>query len=52
MNKIRDFILLISISYLEVKVIWKRWKATVKEIAMLIALQLAVGYMILEVMGR
>lgn len=30
----------------------KKWKETVKEITTLVALQLAVGYMILEVMGR
>ncbi|MDH6459700.1 hypothetical protein M2102_003362 [Fusobacterium sp. PH5-7] len=30
----------------------KKWKETIKEIIMLVALQLAVGYMILEVMGR
>lgn len=31
---------------------WKKWKETIKEIIMLVALQLAVGYMILEVMSR
>lgn len=34
------------------KKFWKNWKETVKEIIMLVALQLAVGYMILEVMSR
>lgn len=31
---------------------WKKWKETIKEIIMLVALQLAVGYIVLEVMGR
>ncbi len=30
----------------------KKWKETIKEIIMLVALQLAVGYIVLEVMGR
>ena len=34
------------------KKFWKNWKETGKEIIMLVALQLAVGYMILEVMSR
>ncbi len=31
---------------------WKKWKETIKDIVMVIGLQLFVGYMILEVMGR
>lgn len=34
------------------KKVWERWKETVKEIAMLVALQLAVGYIVLEVISR
>ncbi len=30
----------------------KKWKETIKEIIMLVALQLAVGYIVLEVMSR
>lgn len=31
---------------------WKKWKGTTKDIVMVKGLQLFVGYMILEVMGR
>lgn len=31
---------------------WKKWKETIKDIVMVIGLQLFVGYMILEVMSR
>lgn len=34
------------------KKFWKKWKETIKDIVMVIGLQLFVGYMILEVMGR
>lgn len=31
---------------------WKKWKETIKDIVMVIGLQLFVGYVILEVMSR
>lgn len=34
------------------KKFWKKWEETIKDIVMVIGLQLFVGYMILEVMGR
>lgn len=34
------------------KKFWKKWKETIKDIVMVIGLQLFVGYVILEVMGR
>ena len=34
------------------KEVWERWTTTIKEIIMLVALQLAVGYIVLEVMSR
>ncbi|EHO79737.1 hypothetical protein HMPREF0402_02476 [Fusobacterium ulcerans 12-1B] len=34
------------------KKFWKKWKETIKDIVMVIGLQLFVGYMILEVMSR
>lgn len=34
------------------KKVWERWKETVKDIVMVIGLQLFVGYVILEVMSR
>lgn len=34
------------------KKVWERWKKTVKEIITLVALQLVVGYIVLEVMSR
>lgn len=34
------------------KKFWKKWKETIKDIVMVIGLQLFVGYVILEVIGR
>nr|CAJ1762080.1 hypothetical protein AUSP0054_00065 [uncultured phage] len=34
------------------KKFWKKWKETIKDIVMVIGLQLFVGYVILEVMSR